>query len=430
MTRMSRFLSPIVCCLIIVGCGAAGKAVNLDPSNPAYALKSEFELNYGFFITSNERKNGYATGQYPNLTESIRPFDEIDTLEEFRRFEDYFWKIRDTDPNTPENEFKELIDSRIQDVKNEIFTTDRDILGTRFERSGGLRGDLAHVYLFYGMPSLKAKLAENNYHVEMVVWYYLDGQGKTLMSFLFYRKFNRLRIFQDQASTTLNFRLALEEISRKKLISDDEFLMTWNNLVTEDPQGLFRSAMLRFSYDVDITLQKALASPEPAALMAERFRPIVLGQSDIPEGTELFESDYHSLLPADLDIVIDPAGAGSSFSITIAYADLDWEFKDKMAEAVLNVRISFQNTETRTLNEFETNVELRGPQRAVEVLIRNVIPARTIVLDEMPNGLKKNQTLRQLIDNELKPGNYVVNIYLQHVLTKKNNAWSEEIVIR
>src|SRR3989344_8138885 len=197
----SKMVAIIVAMVFVAGC-AVGKRVNIDPSNPVYKPKSEFEVNYGLFITPNEEKNGYAAGFCPGLAEleTVKPFNEIDTLAEFLKFEKCFWEIRDTDPNTPENEFKELIDGRIQDIKNEIFATDLDIPGTRFEINGGLKGDLAHVYLLWGVPHFKEKLPVNRnvFRFELMAWYYFYD-GRVLASFLFYENYGRVRLFKEHA---------------------------------------------------------------------------------------------------------------------------------------------------------------------------------------------------------------------------------------
>ena len=109
--------------LLIFAVGCAGKRININPSNPVYKPKSDFELNYGFFITPDERKLGYTLEDFPKLSEPIKPFDKIDTLNEFRRFEKHFLDIRDTDANTPQNEFKELINIRFVALKNLSFVS-------------------------------------------------------------------------------------------------------------------------------------------------------------------------------------------------------------------------------------------------------------------------------------------------------------------
>ncbi|OGN05938.1 MAG: hypothetical protein A2750_02690 [Candidatus Yanofskybacteria bacterium RIFCSPHIGHO2_01_FULL_45_42] len=435
----------VYCSLFVAGC--AGKGINIDPSNPVYKPKSDFQQNYGFFITPDEKKKGYTLEKYQDLEESIKPFDEIETLEEFQRFEKHFWDIRDTDSDTPENEFKKLIDDRIQDVKNEIFAPE-----TRFDINGGLTSDPARVYLLWGVPHRREKLSEDQsvFRSELTAWHYFYN-GKVLAGFLFYESYGRTHLFKEHLPM-LSFETLIDplssplrKISTKSFPTREELIKIWRELELDDPEWIFRNALFEFSdYDrIDKntrwTIHNALEAPEPASLTAERYKPTILGQPNIPKGTELFESGYHSFIPAYLLIAADPTGGRPSFSIKVFYADLDWEIKDKEAEAALKVRISFQNKKTRVLNEFETGIGFRGPRQAVESLIRGKDPktgelyTRTVELDGMSNlfaGNEDQATLRQLIDDELQPGEYVVNVYLQHTDTKKYNAWREEITIR
>lgn len=439
MTRICHFLLIVSCFLLVVGC--AGKRVKIDPGNPVYQPKNEFEENYGFFITPDERKKGYDKNGYPTLSEPLRSFDEIDVIDEFRKFEKHFWEIRDTDPSTPQNEFKQGIDKRIENIKKEIFSRDFDIAGTRFDNNGGLKGDLARVYLLRDMPSFKAKLPDNVYHVEMVVWYYLDDQGKVLMSFLFYKKYDRLKLFKDQGFAQLDFRYALREISRSQFI-DADLQAVWDSLEFEDPEFIFRSAMLRFSDYSDIVIENAkrnqigaLDPPEPAALTAKRLKPSILGQPDL-SGKNFFSGPYKSFIPSKLEITKD---GHPSFILFIGYSDVDWEIKGEKAETTLDLRISFQHKATRNLVEFEVRLPIPKLREEVEkkrkgVVVGNmVVPVEIkILLDNIPNFIQTKEprpTLRQMVNN-LDAGTYIVNIYLQHPITKKYNAWREEIVIR
>ncbi|MBI2674548.1 MAG: hypothetical protein HYX22_02325 [Candidatus Yanofskybacteria bacterium] len=449
---VSYLLIPISCFLLLSGC--AGKKIKIDPSNPVYGPKNDFERDYGFFITPDEKKNGYAAGFCLGLArpETIQPFNEIDTLAEFRKFEKCFWDIRDTNTQTSQNEFKVLIDGRLKDIENEIFASDIDIPGTRFQGpSGGLKGDLAHVYLLWGAPAPgnKAKLNKGSYHTELTVWYYFFN-NRVLFSFLFYNDHGRVRLFKEYGALfglDLFDPLAspLRLIGNRPANTREEMMEIWNELEYNDPEEIFRNALFRFSSYKDWVVENgngkdkfgAIDPPIPIMLAAKRFRPTILGQPNIPEGTELFENGYHSFIPVDLQIAADPIGGRPSFSFTVAYADLDWEVKDKTAEAVLNVRISFQNKKTRALDEFETRVVFKGPRQAVESLIRGKNPktgepnSRTVDLNGMMNFAagKDQATLRQLIDG-FEQSEYVVNIYFQHTLTKKYNTWREEIEIK
>src|SRR3989344_6221091 len=174
--------------IVIIGCG--GKQIKTTPDKPVSQVEEYRERlldNYGRWFTPSERKE----------------FKVLSSVEEVELFEDKFWwgdglcaPSRDPNPNTPEHELKDQIDQRIRDIKNEIFASDPDIPGTYFASSGGLKGDLAHVYLFYGTPHYKTKVSEGNYHVQLMAWYYFDFRGRTLFRFLFYEKYGKLSLFK------------------------------------------------------------------------------------------------------------------------------------------------------------------------------------------------------------------------------------------
>ena len=423
--------------------GCAGNIkVKLDPNSPVYKSKNDFELNYGFFVTPDEREKGYSIENYPKLVNPIKPFDPIDTLQEFNRFEKHFWDIRDTDPSTPENEFKDIIDQRIQDIKNEIFAGDPDIPLTRFDRNGGLKGDLAHVYLLHGTPHFKAKLSQGTNHVELMVWYYFDFQSKPIFKFLFYDNYGTARLFKKHiimASLENLFDPAvspLKEISNRFVNTPEDLYEVWRELELQDPEGAFRGALIQFSYYSDVVIEGggskrlgALDPPEPAALTAERFKPTVLGQPDDLAGREFSYSSYHSLIPAELIIT---KGDRPSFTLHTGYKDVDWEIKGDYAEFVLDLRISLQNKTTKSIKEFSVRLSSKKSRAEVELKKRNSVMIK-VLLDDVQNFAKPEepkQTLHQLVDG-LKPGVYVINADLRHPVTKKSAAgWREEITIK
>ncbi len=441
-----RIFAVLVSLIFIAGC--AGKRINIDPSNPVYKPKSDFELNYGFFITPDERKEGYTLEKYPNLAGFIKPFDEIDTLEEFRKSEKQFWDIRDTDPNTPENEFKELIDRRIQDIKNEIFAADSDIPGFRF--NGDLKSDLARVYLLWGAPMLcsKAKLAEGNYHSELMVWYYFFN-GRPLFRFLFYNKYGRWQLFKSYTvilgyDDLFNPLISpLKEISSRMATTPQELAEVWYELERDDIEWMFRNALFEFSSYSDWVIEGgnnkdkfgALDPPEPAALTAKRFKPTILGQPNIPEGTELVESGYNSFIPIYIRTNVDSDNPTFLMIITLR-KNVDWvkqDNKEKPYVANLNLRISFQNKKTLKLTEFTTYYRFELSQEEFDkkdnegMLVGSLVtrPTSLPYFDGKKLGPTLGETLKQL-----EPGEYVVSMYLQHTLTKKYNAWRGEIAIK
>jgi len=438
---LTSILAVIILSFFVLGC-AGNMRVKLDPNSPVYKPKNDFELNYGFFVTKDEREKGYSIENYPKLINPVKPFDLIDTLEEFNRFEKHFWDIRDTNPSTPENEFKDTIDQRIQDIKNEIFSGDTDIPLTRFDRNGGLKGDLAHVYLLRGTPHFKAKLSRGTHHVELMVWYYFDFQGKPIFKFLFYDNYGTVRLFRRHVMMASPENLfdplmsPLKEISNRFVNTPEELYEVWRELELQDPEWAFLGALLQFSYYSDVVIEGggskklgALDPPEPAALTAERFKPTVLGQPDDLTGREFNYSSYHSLIPAELIISKDDR---PSFTLHTGYAYVDWEIKGDDAEFVLDLRISLQNKTTKSIKEFSVRISILKSRAEVELKKRNSVMFE-VPLDDIQNFAKPEepkQTLRQLVDG-LEPGTYVVNGDLRHPVTKKSaGGWREEIVIR
>lgn len=440
--RLLNILAAIIVAFIILSCGVG--LVWAAPDDPVKRYKDDFLLNYGFFITNHEPVSYYeetlgVVGKEKEIFKSLKTIEEVD------KFKEVFWKIRDLDPNTSENEFKDLIDGRIEDIKNEIFMGDPDIPLTNFSHNGGLRGNLARVYLLRGAPTIKVKLPESTLHVELVVWYYIDIRGKVLFSFLFSDKGGTMRLLKRQWPI-LRFEdwfdpmtSPLKEISRSSSPSPNELFEIWTELESSDAEGFFRSAMVRFSdYDGDVVMEGgnnknivgALDPPEPVLLTAARSKPVFLGQPDDLAGREFINNSFYSFIPAEMRIT-DNNGR-PSFTLVLGYADTDWEINGDMASSVLNLRISFQNKKTRILKEFWVSLPISKPRAEVDQ--KRGVVKMSLLLDDINNFAGTDEsyrpTLGQLISS-LDPGTYIVNIDLRQTVTKKFvGGWREEITVR
>ncbi len=446
MAKTKLFKAFAMIMLILAIAGSASAKVN--PNDPVEKAKQEFLLRYGFFITSNKEVS-YYKDSLGVVGKENQIFKNLKTVESVNKFIEVFMKVRDPNPITPENEFKELIDQRISDINGEIFASDFDIPGTRFANAGGLRGDMAHVYLLYGAPHYKEKLRETNHRTELMVWYYFDFQGKPIFRFLFYNDFGTTHLFKNYLSF-INYDTLfdpqaspLRVISNRPAISDpEELYQLWQELEQDDVEWIFRAALFEFSYYPDVVIQGgskkglgALDPPEPIALTAVRSKPNILGQPNNLDGREFIHSPYNSFVPAKLTISKDNR---PSFTLDILYKDVDWEIKGENAETSLELRISFQNKETKDLKEFLVRLTILKPRKEVEdkrgdeskgiPSVHMIIPLDNVQNFARPAEPKSN--LRQLIDN-LKPGNYVVNVDLWHAVTKKRaGGFREEIVIK
>ena len=271
-----------------------------------------------------------------------------------------------------------------------------------------------------------------------------------IFRFLFYDNYGLWRLFKNYAPALRYEDLfnplisPLRQISNRMATTIEELIEIWQELERDDVGWIFRNALFEFSSYTDWVIEGgnnkdkfgALDPPEPAALTAKRFKPIILGQPGDLTGREFLSSSYDSFIPAKLDIIHK---GRPSFALYVDYKDVDWEVKKETAETILDIRISFQHKANKKIEEFAVRLPIQKPLEEVErkrkgVLVNGVL-TRVVIeirLDDVPNFArtdKPEHTLRQLIDN-LELGDYVVNADLRHAVTKKYNTWHEEIIIK
>jgi GWxTD domain-containing protein len=139
-----------VLCLLVLVCSAA----------PAFAQKKEklaktyrdwLEQDVVYIITKEEKEN----------------FLQLASDDARDKFIQQFWEIRNPNPGSPTNEYKEEIYKRI------AFANSRFNVGSSAE---GWRTDRGHVYILLGAPQQKQvyRAAGNLYPME--IWFYSTGQ--------------------------------------------------------------------------------------------------------------------------------------------------------------------------------------------------------------------------------------------------------------
>lgn len=394
---MNKLISAFVLAMFFLT-GCAGRQVQTaPPEDPVQRLKYDFNRRYGYFLNDAER----------------REFEKLSAEPAIRAFMDNFWKVRDTDPNTEQNEFRELIDQRIAEIENEILFTDVDTTGFRFESHGGLRSDMARVYLYYGMPHYKAKLNEGVFHVEMMVWYYLDNQGRPLMRFLFYDRNSTgfYRVFRKQLNyASFGMYDSLQELAKSFHPSDDTLYQLWEEIYRNDPERAFIAAIYEFSYFSDIRLDTAMTAPMSARELAKTMASTVIGGANVSSELTVEYSRWKSFLPAVLTTADN--GGKTGFHLSVKYRDIDWTKIPGGHKATLLIRINVQNLDSRKAQE---------PYYR-EILYQ--IPDDKLAADgEMSVGL--DQFAEQF--NALPPGRYALLIHLKNQLTEKYNSWLLEI---
>ncbi len=376
---------------------------------PAYAqkvpesYKTEFLEKYRFFIDKDTKKS----------------FEKLTTDEERDAFIENFWKERDTDPNTPENEYKDQIDERFIDIEDEIFATDPDITGVIFRSEGGVNGDMARVYLLHGEPDLKVKKFQGRSHVDLMLWLYADESGQyPKYMFLFYRKHDvgHLQVFRNYSMSLI---WSLVEVSR---FGEQGVEDTYKELLYMDGQDgqLMLYALSQFSYDSSIHVDEAMDPPKPASLLAKQSRGKVVGQPNIAKELNIIYSKENSFIPANFEVITtstleSPETKSVGVSLGIRYGDLDWLAQDDGGlGCALTLTAFIQNRKTREVSFYSWNINLKIPKTRLD---NDPKLYKSIPLEEFVKVLEK-----------LSPGSYKMELYLKNTLTNKYNAWSENFV--
>ena len=333
-----NFFGLSVILLTVLNCGGAHPNSG-GTLTPAVQAQKDFLENYQFLVTKSEKQE----------------LNKCQSVEDVQKFTEKFWQIRDSDPNTPENECKQLIDGRIDEIKNEILLRNVNTFGVSFSHNGGLNGEMARVYLLYGMPDYMLRLPSGRTYSEMMVWMYGDEKGHVLFRFLFYRKYGKFSLFKNHGPFIGE---ALKEISNSNPLAPQYIQMVWNELSMNDIDGNFRAALIQFSYYSDITIDKALKPPDPAKtendqkVYNRKFKQqadsILPKRADNPQtqtANKIIFSKFNSSIPGYFNIGV--AGEHKiAFYLILRFCDLDWEIVNDSAECALSLEIDFKNRQT------------------------------------------------------------------------------------
>ncbi len=363
--------------------------------------KDSFSDKYQFFLTKQDKKE----------------LKNAKTSEEFKKFESNFWKQRDPSPNTPENEFKQEVDSRLKDIADDISMDESGLPNACFGRNGELNGEMAKVYLLYGEPGFKKFLRGQSF-VELLLWVYNDEDGREQYRFLFYRQKNSgyFRLFRDQ------------EFLTKQIVVKE--LANWENAFRGDSfqadsimqdirlQGgdIFIRALLGFSDDSATKLDEAIKPPTPETILAMYKRETVSGLPEQKLGGEtqpsiskteitkakILEGFSKTSIPAELSIT------GKVLEITMLASNLDWTIVGENAECVFVYRLVLQTKATKEVYVFEQEKSVSMPAKD---------------LDDEDERIVSLSLSVEGVDSDLNSGKYSTYIYLKNKATKKYSAW-------
>lgn len=373
---------------IIFSCCAKSLKIKYAEPEARQLCEEDFYKRYHVLVTKEEKQE----------------FEKIKSLSDCREFLKSFWDKRDTDPTTPENEFKDEMETRSRFIEKEGLFTNTDAAGILFSSNGGFFGNLANVYMLHGMPDYIEVMKNGRTFVDLMIWVYFDETGRRhKYRFLFYNK-NEVGSFV-LYRPNYDFVLGLEEINKSPtFISPAEVYYE-----LEQRMGyIFLLSLVYFSDDNSMNVDKAMDPPKTASEIIKAEAPEIRGQ--LPEKTEelAHESNFKSTIPAKFSAFFNKDG-GMGYGVEIKCEDLDWKKNENgILESNLVLKVTAQNLENP--NEILTDVMKIQDFIEDENEINKMILVSYSVFAQDPSGNK-----------------YKITAFLQNTLTKKYNSWIEEI---
>ncbi len=138
----------------------------VDTNKTAYLNTGVISSEFGLYNIDECNKN-FSHAKYIATQKEIDQFKKLDSLNAKREFLFNFWKIRDDNPATPQNEFKEEYEKRVA-YANKNFT--------RMNKEGYLT-DRGRIVLLYGEPDQKDYFPSEPNLKPYEVWFYNQIEG-------------------------------------------------------------------------------------------------------------------------------------------------------------------------------------------------------------------------------------------------------------
>lgn len=382
---------------------------------PSLAYAEDFEKNF--------------LQRYWRLIDSKteKEFRELQADKQRWAFINNFWKVRDPNKDTPENEFKIEYDKRISEVAGEFLLGDPLLKNFLFRNSGGLNGDPAWAYLLKGYPKIRA-YHSGQYLVDMMVWVYVDPRGGANM-FLFYRdlRSGQFKLFKHNEGTKYDDEDILSKLyflsSYPQASSDPDYLSNaQHELLVSEFGDLFIYALNRYStYQSGRLPEEDLRPPTSEEITKKITYSNIVGlPPKFSDGKTLFSKNLNSMFRAIFQISNGNDGKIAS-NVYLIPSDVDWiyfnDLEDNRIEkiqAYIWIKMSFIDTVDGKTYRYQNFVWLK----TLPITAQNsqLFSIRISELDnktdyDFPNGIRNL--------SELPTGNYRVSIYMRNVYTMK-----------
>ncbi len=391
---------------------------DIPPDMPEYFLQ-----RYDYFIFKKERKAIELVEKQLKELDKKNATDEVKAplLAERERLIAEFWTKRDPEPSTVQNEFKEVVDERIDDIAGDVFFKSVESAGLSFTNNGGLHGDMAKVYLLHGAPTLRSVWDNPPSAVDLMLWVYMDKDtGNLRYAFLFYKQGGggAFKLFpQDRFAMESQEYLcmAVNEIMVVHAVAVVGCTQEAMNVLRQlymgqandgTPGYYYIWALQHFSANMNFHQGEALLPPLPASEEVKRAPSRVAGQA--PELTGVAGTDYvlsscdacKSMIPGEIDARVP------DLKLVVHRNLLDLVKHGDTFEATLSTRVVFEPNESG------------GKQPLV---FEHTIRLTSQVGDVSDSEISISLVYREG-DGEYKnipAGTYRVSIYVKNTLTNK-----------
>lgn len=131
------------------------------------------ELSEIAVLSEEECDEMFESAQYIATGAEIEKYKKLSGAESKREFFFQFWKNRDSEPETPENEFKKEFNERVKYVEQKY----------RAFNKRGVKTDRGRIYITYGEPD-EIELHPNDYDKKPYeIWYYNSIEGGVIFVF-------------------------------------------------------------------------------------------------------------------------------------------------------------------------------------------------------------------------------------------------------
>ncbi|MFA3782935.1 GWxTD domain-containing protein [Melioribacteraceae bacterium 4301-Me] len=144
----------------------------VDTTQRMYAGESYISSEFAV-MTAQECDKMFDEAKYIATKKEIEQYSKIDSLNGKREFLFKFWKVRDTNPETPQNEFKEEYMRRVEYANKHFGYANRE----------GYKSDRGRVYLLYGEPDQKDFFPNEPNVKPYETWYYNSIEGGVIFNF-------------------------------------------------------------------------------------------------------------------------------------------------------------------------------------------------------------------------------------------------------